>query len=44
MNLEDDILIERYLRNELSEEEKKSFLDRLDTDSEFKEHFVQLRI
>ena len=40
MNLEDDILIERFLRNELSEEEKQTFLDRLDTDAEFREHFA----
>lgn len=40
MNLEDDILIERFLRNELSIEEKNNFLKRLDTDEAFKEHFL----
>lgn len=40
MNLEDDILIERFLKNELSIEEKDNFLERLDTDEAFKEHFL----
>ncbi len=40
MNLEEDILIERFLRKELSKEEKKAFLKRLDTDLEFKESFL----
>ncbi|WP_442267176.1 tetratricopeptide repeat protein [Tenacibaculum sp. ZS6-P6] len=40
MNLEDDILIERFLRNELSEEEKLSFLKRLEDDLNFKEHYL----
>lgn len=40
MNLEDDIQIERFLRKELSQEEKKSFEDRLASDQEFKEYFL----
>jgi hypothetical protein len=37
MNLEDDILIERFLKNELSEKEKQSFLDRLSSDASLRE-------
>ena len=37
MNLEDDILIEKFLKNELSEEEKQSFLERLSSDTPLKE-------
>ncbi len=40
MNLKDDILIEHFLRNELSKKEITDFLDRLKTDSKFKEHFL----
>ncbi len=40
MNLEDDILIERYLRNELSEEENNSFVVRLEEDTVFKEAYL----
>ncbi|MEQ6123683.1 tetratricopeptide repeat protein [Pseudotenacibaculum sp. MALMAid0570] len=38
MSLEDDILIERFLNGELSKEERKSFLERVNSDVEFKEH------
>ena len=37
MNLEEDILIERFLKNELSKEEKQSFVERMDADASFKE-------
>lgn len=37
MSLEEDILIERFLRNELSKEEHASFLKKVDNDSSFKE-------
>ncbi|CAL2082327.1 hypothetical protein [Tenacibaculum sp. 190524A05c] len=40
MNLEDDILIENFLRNELSDEERTSFLERIKFDSEFKEQYL----
>lgn len=40
MNLEDDILIESFLRNELSDEERTSFLERIKSDSEFKEQYL----
>lgn len=40
MNLEDDILIERFLRNELSEEERELFMKRMQEDKTFKEHVV----
>jgi len=40
MNIEDDILIEQFLRDQLSEEEKQFFLERIDTDDNFKEHFI----
>lgn len=40
MNLEDDILIEQFLRNELSESERKKFLERIETDTGFKEQFL----
>ena len=39
MKFEDDILIERFLDDQLSSEEKRSFLKRLDTDSDFKDYF-----
>jgi len=39
MRLEDDILIERFLKDDLSKEERTSFLDRLNTDSDFREYF-----
>ncbi|SNR14990.1 tetratricopeptide repeat protein [Tenacibaculum jejuense] len=39
MNLEDDILIERFLRNELTDEEQSDFLKRLEDDSDFKENY-----
>lgn len=37
MNIEDDILIERFLRNQLSESEQKQVLERIETDAAFKE-------
>lgn len=40
MNLEDDILIERFLKNELSKEETQSFLDRFNSDIDFKERVI----
>ena len=40
MSLEEDILIERYLRNELSKEERKSFVERMDNDVLFKEKVI----
>ncbi|WP_299107082.1 CDC27 family protein [uncultured Tenacibaculum sp.] len=40
MGLEDDILIERFLRSELSDEERNQFLKRLDIDEVFKEQFI----
>lgn len=40
MNIEDDILIERFLRNELSEEEKNQFLKRVHNDEVFKKQYV----
>lgn len=40
MNLEDDILIENFLRNKLSDEERVSFLERIKSDSEFKEQYL----
>lgn len=40
MNLEDDLLIEQFLRNELSENEKNNFLKRIANDTNFKEQFV----
>ena len=39
MKLEDDILIEHFLRDALSEEDRASFLERLNMDSDFREHF-----
>jgi len=39
MNLADDILIERFLKNQLSEEEKATFLIRLESDASFKQSF-----
>lgn len=36
---EDHILIEKYLKGSLSKDEEASFLERLDSDAEFKEHF-----
>lgn len=40
MNIEDDILIERFFKKELSENEKISFLKRLKVDNDFKEYFL----
>lgn len=40
MNLKDDILIEEFLRNELSDEEKDHFLKRIEIDKKFKEEFL----
>lgn len=40
MNLEDDILIERFLRNELSKKEEESFLERMDSDALFQEQVL----
>lgn len=39
MSLEDDILIENYLKGLLTENEETSFLERLISDAEFKEKF-----
>jgi hypothetical protein len=40
MSLEDDILIENYLRETLSESEKKEFLNRVEIDVDFKKKFL----
>ncbi|CAM1342929.1 tetratricopeptide repeat protein [Tenacibaculum amylolyticum] len=40
MNLEDNILIEKFLRNEFSESERVKFLERIDTDTVFKKQFL----
>lgn len=40
MNLEDDILIENFLRNKLSEEDRNQFLKRIEEDKNFKEEFL----
>lgn len=40
MMLEDDILIEQFLRNTLSDEERASFLARMESDTSFKEQVV----
>lgn len=40
MSIEDDILIERFLKNELSEKEHTSFLARMESDVSFKEQVV----
>ncbi|CAL2091200.1 conserved hypothetical protein [Tenacibaculum sp. 190524A05c] len=40
MNLEDDILIENFLRNELSDQERTSFLERIKSDPDFKEQYL----
>ncbi len=37
MSFEDDIFIERFIKNELSKEEETSFLERMETDASFKE-------
>lgn len=37
MSEEDDILIERFLNGELSEEEHRAFLERMESDADFKE-------
>lgn len=37
MSTEDDILIERFLNDELSKKEHKAFLERMENDAEFKE-------
>jgi len=39
MNLEDDILIEKFLRSKLSKEERILFINRLDSDVEFNNKF-----
>ena len=39
MSAEDDILITQFLRNELSKDERQSFLDRLSSDMEFQQKF-----
>ena len=39
MKFEDDILIEHFLKDQLSSEERRSFLERLKTDNDFKNHF-----
>ena len=40
MSLEDDILIEKFLREELSEKERQSFMERLSSDPNFRAHFL----
>ncbi len=40
MMLEDDILIEQFLRNTLSNEEHTSFVERMESDTSFKEQVV----
>ncbi|WP_459210818.1 hypothetical protein [Aquimarina rhabdastrellae] len=40
MSLEEDILIERFLRNELSEIESTDFLNKVDLDDDFRERFL----
>ncbi|AUC14252.1 hypothetical protein BTO06_03405 [Tenacibaculum sp. SZ-18] len=40
MKLEDDILIEKFLRNELSKEDQNAFLERLESDADFKQHYL----
>ncbi len=40
MSLEEDILIEKYLKNELSDNEKASFLEKVNTNPEFKAQFI----
>lgn len=40
MSLEEDILVEKYLKNELSDSERKSFLERMSRDLTFKEKVV----
>ncbi|MFK5877918.1 MAG: hypothetical protein QM478_00325 [Flavobacteriaceae bacterium] len=40
MNLEDDKLIENFLRENLSKDEKVDFLNRVETDLNFKEQFI----
>ncbi len=40
MSLEDDIIIENYLRETLSESENKDFLSRVESDSNFKKKFL----
>ena len=37
--MEDEILIDNYLKGLLTKNEEKSFLERLDSDTEFKENF-----
>jgi len=39
MSVENDILIAQFLRGELSESERQSFMDRLSSDKEFQEQF-----
>ncbi|CAL2076127.1 hypothetical protein [Tenacibaculum sp. 190524A02b] len=40
MNIEDDILVERFLKKELSVDEEKKFIERLKVDAGFKEFFL----
>ena len=40
MSLKDDILIEQFFKNELSEIERKSFLERVESDDVFKEQYL----
>ncbi|WP_299159998.1 tetratricopeptide repeat protein [uncultured Tenacibaculum sp.] len=40
MSLEEDILIEKYLKNQLSEDERKGFLEQMSVDASFKEKVV----
>ncbi|GAA0716048.1 hypothetical protein GCM10009430_11320 [Aquimarina litoralis] len=40
MSLEEDILIERFLRNKLSEEERNDFLDKITIDLDLREKFL----
>ncbi|WP_111685542.1 tetratricopeptide repeat protein [Winogradskyella tangerina] len=40
MNIEDDILIEKFLRDQLSEAERSLFTERLEVDADFKTQFT----
>ncbi|PTX60059.1 hypothetical protein C8N46_10765 [Kordia periserrulae] len=40
MKIEDDILIEKFLKNTLSDEERTSFMKRMASDTSFKEHVI----
>ena len=40
MKIEDDILIEKFLKNTLSDKERTSFMTRMASDASFKEHVI----